>query len=211
MPLECQRRSGCAAADGACCGLGDLALADVALEGGGGWPGEERPGRRKARGYPGLSVPDAGRLARVEIAVTAICADGTVRRAIVETTGRVDADWWEQLAASAHLEVPPPYRPEPGQPVHEVRAEEHIAQVSEGDLAGPLRKLVTAVLAQGGVGGWPSCFGHGGGRRARLERGGCGLRPAFRVQHGGSGQRESGMDLGDSGPDSGAVFAVSVA
>jgi hypothetical protein len=48
---------------------------------------------------------------------TAIGADGTVRQAIVETTGRVDADWWEQLAAAAHLEVPPPYRPELGQPV----------------------------------------------------------------------------------------------
>jgi hypothetical protein len=40
----------------------------------------------------------------------------------VETTGRVDADWWQQLAVSAHLEVPPPYRPEPGQPVYEIRA-----------------------------------------------------------------------------------------
>jgi hypothetical protein len=55
--------------------------------------------------------PIPGRLVRVEIAVTAIGADGTVRQAVVETTGRVDAGWWEQLAASAHLEVPPPYRP----------------------------------------------------------------------------------------------------
>ena len=108
--------------------------------------------RRKAKDQSGLSVPDAGRLARVEIAVTAIGADGTVRQAIMETTGRVDADWWEQLAASAHLEVPPPYRPEPGQPVYEVRAGGRVAQVSEGDLAGPLRELVTAVLAEGGHG-----------------------------------------------------------
>ncbi len=97
-----------------------------------------------------MSVPDAGQAARVEIAVTAIGADGTVRQAIVETTGRVDADWWEQLAASAHLEVPPPYRPEPGQPVYEVRAGEHVAQVAEQDLAGPLRELVFAVLTAGG-------------------------------------------------------------
>jgi hypothetical protein len=96
-----------------------------------------------------LSVPDAGRLARVKIAVTAIGADGTVLRAIVETTGRVDADWWEQLAVSAHLEVPPPYRPEPGQPVYEVRAGEHVALVAEQDLVGPLRELVTVVLAEG--------------------------------------------------------------
>ncbi len=32
---------------------------------------------------------------------------------------------------------------------------------------------------------------------------------AFRVQHGGSGQRENGMDLGHGGPDSGAVLTVS--
>jgi hypothetical protein len=89
----------------------------------------------------------------VEIAVTAIGADGTVLQARVESTGRVDGDWWEQLAASAHLEVPPPYRPEPGQPVYDVRAGEHVAQVAEQDLAGPLRELVTAVLAEDWDGG----------------------------------------------------------
>ena len=41
--------------------------------------------------------------------------------------------------------------------------------------------------------------------------GGCGQLLAFRVQHDGGGQREAGMDLGDSGPDGGAVLAVSVA
>jgi hypothetical protein len=102
---------------------------------------------------PGLSVPGAGRLARVEIAVTAIGADGTMLRAIVDTAGRVDADWWEQLVASAHLEVPPPYRPEPGQPVYEVRAGGHVALVAEQDLAGPLRELVMAVVAEGWGGG----------------------------------------------------------
>ena len=39
-------------------------------------------------------------------------------------------------------------------------------------------------------------------------RGGCGLLPAFRVQHDRGGQREAGMDLGESGPDSGALLAV---
>lgn len=94
-----------------------------------------------------------GRLARVEIMVTAIGADGTIRRAVVDTAGRVDADWWEQLAALAHLEVPPPYRPEPGQAIYEVRARGRVAQVAEGDIAGPLRELVVAVLAEGGDGG----------------------------------------------------------
>lgn len=82
--------------------------------------------------------------------VTSIGADGTVRQAMVDTVGRVDADWWERLAASARLEVPPPYRPEPGQPVYEIRAGEHVVQVAEQDLAGPLRELVTAILAEGG-------------------------------------------------------------
>jgi hypothetical protein len=50
-----------------------------------------------------------GRLARVEIVVTAIGADGTISGAVVDTAGRVDADWWERLAALAHLEVPLPY------------------------------------------------------------------------------------------------------
>ncbi len=89
----------------------------------------------------------------MEIAVTAIGADGTVLRAVVETTGRVDGGWWEQLAASAHLEVPPPYRAVPGQPVYAVRAGGHVALVAERDLAGPLRELVTAVLAEG----WDGC------------------------------------------------------
>jgi hypothetical protein len=83
----------------------------------------------------------------VEIVVTSVGADGTVRRAMVDTAGRVDADWWERLAISAHLEVPPPYRPEPGQAVYEIRARGRVVQVSEGNLAGPLLELVTAVLA----------------------------------------------------------------
>jgi hypothetical protein len=90
-----------------------------------------------------------GSLARVEIAVTSVGADGTVRRAVVDTAGRIDADWWEQMAASAHLEVPPPYRPEPGQPVYDIRAGELVALVAEQDLAGPLRELVMAALAEG--------------------------------------------------------------
>jgi hypothetical protein len=52
--------------------------------------------------------------------------------------------------SSAHLKVPPPYRPEPGQPLYEIRVGERVAQVAEGNLAGVLRELVTAVLAEGG-------------------------------------------------------------
>jgi hypothetical protein len=86
----------------------------------------------------------------MEIVVTSVGGDGAVYRATVDTAGRADADRWEQLAASAHLEVPPPYQPEPGQPVYEIRAGEHVAQVAEQNLAGPLRELVIAVLTEGG-------------------------------------------------------------
>lgn len=86
----------------------------------------------------------------MEIVVTSVGGDGTVHRATVNTAGRADADRWEGLAASAHLEVPPPYRPEPGQPVYEIRAGGDVAQVAEQNLTGPLRELVTAVLTEGG-------------------------------------------------------------
>ena len=42
-------------------------------------------------------------------------------------------------------------------------------------------------------------------------RGGCGLLPAFRIHHDGGGQREAGMDVGESGPGSGTLPAVFVA
>jgi hypothetical protein len=95
---------------------------------------------------------DMGRLRGVEIVVTSVDGDGTVRRAAVDTSGDADAGRWERLAASAHLEAPTPYRPEPGQPVYQVRAGGNIVQVAERNLAGPLRELVTAVLAGGDSG-----------------------------------------------------------
>jgi len=81
------------------------------------------------------------------IEVTRIGGDGSISRAVVDTAGRDDAARWEQLAQQATLEVPPPYRPQPGQPVYEVSVGGHAAHVAEKDLAGPLRELVSAVLA----------------------------------------------------------------
>ena len=52
-------------------------------------------------------------------------------------------------AGRARLDLPPPYRPHPGEPVYEISAGERVAQVAEGDLVGPLRELVRAVLADG--------------------------------------------------------------
>ena len=79
--------------------------------------------------------------------ITQVNGDGTIRRARVDTTGRRDAARWERLAEQARLDLPPPYRPHPGEPVYEIAAGERVAQVAEGDLVGPLRELVRAVLA----------------------------------------------------------------
>ena len=86
------------------------------------------------------------------IEVTRIGGDGAIRRAVVDTAGRADAARGERLAQQAALEVPPPYRPEPGQPVYQISAGGHAAQVAEKDLAGPLRELVSAVLSEGSHG-----------------------------------------------------------
>ena len=44
----------------------------------------------------------------------------------------------------------PPYRPIPGTAVYHVSVDDHLVQVGEYDLDGPLRDLVTVVLAMGG-------------------------------------------------------------
>ena len=82
------------------------------------------------------------------VIVTCVAGDGSIRRAAVDAAGR-DAARWEELIAQAGLGVPPPYRPRPGEAVYHIRAGGLEAQVAERDLAGPLRELVTAVLAEG--------------------------------------------------------------
>lgn len=84
---------------------------------------------------------------RVEVAQ--LSGDGTIRRSFVETTAQDDSERWDRLVAEAKLSEPPPYRPEPGEPVYEVQAGARVAQVAERDLTGPLRELVTSVLAEG--------------------------------------------------------------
>jgi hypothetical protein len=86
------------------------------------------------------------------IEVTRIGGDGGIRRVVADTAGRDDASRWERLARQAALQVPPSYRPEPGQPVYQISAGRHAAQVAEKDLAGPLRELVSAVLSEGSHG-----------------------------------------------------------
>jgi len=68
---------------------------------------------------------------------------------MVNTAGGGDAGRWEQLVDRAGLGLPPPYQPEPGEAVYEIRVDEHVVQVAETDVVGPLRELVTAVLEEG--------------------------------------------------------------
>ncbi|HEX4257720.1 MAG TPA: hypothetical protein VH089_21680 [Streptosporangiaceae bacterium] len=81
--------------------------------------------------------------------ITQVNGDGSIRRALVDTTGRHDAARWEQLADQARLDSPPPYRPHPGEPVYEIVVDGRAAQVAEGDLIGPLRELARSVLTEG--------------------------------------------------------------
>ncbi len=80
--------------------------------------------------------------------MTRIEPDGTMVRRVVDTTWRADGAQWEGLAARA-LAFPPPYRPVPGAAVYHVNVDDRTVQMSEYDLDGPLRDLVTVVLAKG--------------------------------------------------------------
>lgn len=80
--------------------------------------------------------------------MTRIEPDGTMRRRVVNTARRDDGPGWEDLAARA-LAYQPPYRPIPGTAVYHISVDHHLVQVGEYDLDGPLRDLVTVVLAMG--------------------------------------------------------------
>ncbi len=80
--------------------------------------------------------------------MTRIEPDGTMMRRVVDTTWRADGTQWEGLAARA-LAAPPPYRPVPGAALYHVSVDDRMVQLSEYDLDGPLRDLVTVVLAKG--------------------------------------------------------------
>ena len=84
----------------------------------------------------------------MRVVVTRIEPDGTMQRRVVDTARRGDGPRWEDLAAKA-LSWPPPYRPVPGTAVYHISVDDHRVQVGEYDLDGPLRDLVTVVLAVG--------------------------------------------------------------
>jgi hypothetical protein len=84
----------------------------------------------------------------MKVVVTRIEPDGTMQRRVVDTAWRDDGAQWEELAARA-LAFRPPYRPIPGTAVYHVSVDDQVVQVGEYDLDGPLRDLVTVVLAMG--------------------------------------------------------------
>ena len=84
----------------------------------------------------------------MKVVVTRIEPDGTMQRRVVDTAWRDDGAQWEDLAARA-LAFRPPYRPIPGSAVYHVSVDDQVVQVGEYDLDGPLRDLVTVVLAMG--------------------------------------------------------------
>ncbi len=85
----------------------------------------------------------------MNIEVTRILGDGSIRRVRVEPDDGDDGDRWHELVRRANLDLPPPYRPDPGRPVYQVIAGEQSVEVAERGLVGPLRDLVAAVLAEG--------------------------------------------------------------
>ena len=84
----------------------------------------------------------------VRVVVTRIEYDGTMHRRMVDTAQQSNPRNWEDLATRA-LATRPPYRPIPGTAVYHLCVNGDIIQVGEDDLEGPLRDLVTVVLAIG--------------------------------------------------------------
>ena len=84
----------------------------------------------------------------MRVVVTEIGWDGSIRRRVLDTSGLTGAGRWEDLIEQV-LAVPPPYRAAPGSSVYVIHAGDRAVLVGEQDLAGPLRDLVTAVLAVG--------------------------------------------------------------
>lgn len=89
-----------------------------------------------------------GKLVWVRVVVTDIGWDGSVRRRALDTSGLTDADRWEDLIRQL-LAFPPPYRAAPGSSIYVIHSGDRAVLVGEQDLTGPLRELVTTILAVG--------------------------------------------------------------
>jgi hypothetical protein len=84
----------------------------------------------------------------MRVVVTRIEPDGAMHRRMVDTAQQGDRRLWEDLAARA-IEVPVPYRPALGIAIYHISVDDHVVIAAEHDLDGPLRDLVTVVLALG--------------------------------------------------------------
>jgi hypothetical protein len=92
--------------------------------------------------------PRGGKLVQVRIVVTEIGWDGSIRRWALDTWCLTDVSRWENLIGQV-LAYPPPYRAVPGSSVYVIHASDRAVLVAEQDLTGPLRDLVTTILAAG--------------------------------------------------------------
>lgn len=84
----------------------------------------------------------------MRVVVTEIGWDGTIRRRVLDTWSLTDAGRWEHLIGQL-LVFPPAYRAAPGRSVYIIHASDRAVVVGEQDLTGPLRDLVTTILAAG--------------------------------------------------------------
>jgi hypothetical protein len=84
----------------------------------------------------------------VKVGVTEIGWDGTIRRRALDTWCLADADRWEHVIGQV-LTLPPSYQAAPGRPVYIIHTSDRAVLIGEEDLTGPLRGLVTMILATG--------------------------------------------------------------
>lgn len=82
----------------------------------------------------------------MRIVVTEVTGHGSIRRGVLDTAWHGDAGRCRDLVGQAGLDVPPPYRPEAGRPVYQIRVDDKIVWVAGRDLAGPLRELVAMTV-----------------------------------------------------------------
>src|SRR6202012_3489610 len=94
-------------------------------------------------------MTDFGQTKAMNIEVTRILGDGSIRRASVQPEERADASRWRELLTRANLALPPPYNPGPGQPVCRASVGDPTTRVAGRGLVRPIRALVAPVLAEG--------------------------------------------------------------
>ena len=117
------------------------------------------------RGQDDLAGRWRGDTGWVGVVVTEIGWDGSMRRRALDTCGLTEAGRWETLIGQV-LAFPPPYRAAPGSPVYVIHAGDRAVLVGEHDLTGPLRDLVTAILAAGGPHSGTAGLSAGGAQNA---------------------------------------------